>query len=1307
MNDKNLKKRQLPLKLSLNLNRNKESIDPSFSTASRLKNAPVYNNAISNYFGRRVSNEGPTVYDKSNKAWSVDSNGNFISGNVTLFKVDLKKFEREELSFGNNVFSVDGDEYALADNGTYVDILHNGQVEHSISITGNLITGKIKDGCVVLVTQHSDGNLYEKESVLSSGVWSDFSEANIYWYHKGSWKITTSLTSSVATAEYTDLQALYNTEMRQFDPLIQICPVEGGFGISILYKKGLSTSDTFAFATTFIHGTTRSSGSSLTYVFQEGSVVEVQVTVKLQLALVLEAPFHYFDKQLNIVEYEEAIAGTFVRGYARLVNAVVDYPVSIRLNWSWPSLTKNPGGKGNLPVKYGRRKYDNGAYTVQGGDNKTNWSASNGINYRDIFSTNIDIAINRNDTTWHYADTEKLEYDTQIAVYQDTGNNVIGPNIGNSSSGLIMSNANLGRGRVRPTITSVVVTIANSSKTIDVNSSNYCYVYQDPFNNCDRDWNFTYFHTFFNNDEYIYNYNNGSYTKPRFYSGSTPFSHSWTKSNWPGWLSLGTMPKTHMNEYLTDFGTTLTKLENNRTSSFCNIWITTESLGTRSAIDAYNYVWSQSQVSQSAVLGDHSKYVAYPNQTVEGTFTFQVQEGFSGSFNKHPQYLMEDGCLYNSDYRSFNSTDSDAFALRATIDSINWDNNFTIRWVIDKSININPQNLDKYYKGTTRFINDGVYAVTIAYSFPTNPYGNASPTNGSDWSDEDKWYFCYYDNCLNNVIANPGVTPKESYIGYGSAFYKINQYYHTQGLAKEKNKWRLLYNSSSEGDSLSGISYSGDTSKRGTVLTPWFSVKDNVRFYGDYCIYRDTDDRWQKIYITDGYDIKIYFDRYIVINTTSYNNAYDMETETICHFAEDWNNRLCFGREASNVSFIETNNNLTLLEASSVGEQYTIDNITMPSSILNPIPLSYWNGDTNIYTYASESDINLNIYSTIGTSTIAKYFVSMVNNVPTTDSNLIGLSYPVTSSGTLYLNPDLFMKQLRSYTNSDMFYEGESSYAVSYYNNQPVFIYNLTTLQKNLGAVFIIQSQRYGVINDKIVSLTYNNNIITNVESVCDVKGLKYIGFLPSAAFFFSPKTRCIYQFTGDADLTMLVECTEINDITNTYYDTATKTLYWLTENGFYAFSGDYCWFIEANDVDTFYTSDTDVIIKYKNHDTTFLRLEPFDDYEKVPYEVETSYYGSSENKISKISCMYVQTLNDFVEPDDYMTLCAKSQTDKETATDTKDYKRKTIQPYIPRYDIGIGTSFTLKGTIPIKSITLDVNEIGASQKASAIEEIR
>lgn len=321
--------------------------------------------------------------------------------------------------------------------------------------------------------------------------------------------------------------------------------------------------------------------------------------------------------------------------------------------------------------------------------------------------------------------------------------------------------------------------------------------------------------------------------------------------------------------------------------------------------------------------------------------------------------------------------------------------------------------------------------------------------------------------------------------------------------------------------------------------------------------------------------------------------------------------------------------------------------------------------------------------------------------VRTVNSKFTGLTYPVSSNGTLYLNPDLFMRQLRSYTNADLFYEGDTAYAVVYYNNLPTSLYNLTSLQKNLSAVFIVQSQRYGVINDKIVSLTYSNNIITSVETVCDIKGLKYVGYLPAAAFFFSPKERKIYQFTGDADLTTLVECTEIKDILNTYYDTATKTLFWLTEQGFYCFSGDYAWFIAAENVDTFYTTNTDILIKYKDYDTTFLRLEPFEEYEKLPYEIETAFYGSNGNKISKLSCLYIQTLQEFVENTDYLRLTAKSLTNSVYKdSHTEERERQHVISYIPEYDCGLGTSFTLKGTIPIKQLVIDVNELQAAQKS-------
>jgi hypothetical protein len=148
--------------------------------------------------------------------------------------------------------------------------------------------------------------------------------------------------------------------------------------------------------------------------------------------------------------------------------------------------------------------------------------------------------------------------------------------------------------------------------------------------------------------------------------------------------------------------------------------------------------------------------------------------------------------------------------------------------------------------------------------------------------------------------------------------------------------------------------------------------------------------------------------------------------------------------------------------------------------------------------------------------------------------------------------------------------------------------------------------------------------------------------------------------------------------------------------------------------VDTFYTSNTDIIIKYKDYSNTFLRLESenFKDsesieYHKLPYEIETSYYGSSDNQIGKISCVYLQTLDSFVEHEDWIKITSKSQSDIEVKSDSKDFERKSILSYIPKYDIGIGTSFNIKGTVPIKAIVLDINPIGATQKSNMSMEVR
>ena len=261
MNDKNIQKQKLPLALKLNLNKNKETVDSSFSTAGKLENAPIYNNSITNYFEKTEQNNGPTVYDEDNNKYTVDVQGNVITKDISLFTIDLTKFEKEEIENVDNVVSYDNG-WKLINNGA-IYTLTNDTDSYNITVD-NVIDARVRvvkglpTYCIIY--NNKDGNHCVKAGYVKNGTLQSLAAAKevVYYYWKGTAvaNLTTSSNIKISTinADYTDLQLIENSRLSNATPLIQISNPYGDYiAFSILYKKGLIHNDEFAFATFYVN----------------------------------------------------------------------------------------------------------------------------------------------------------------------------------------------------------------------------------------------------------------------------------------------------------------------------------------------------------------------------------------------------------------------------------------------------------------------------------------------------------------------------------------------------------------------------------------------------------------------------------------------------------------------------------------------------------------------------------------------------------------------------------------------------------------------------------------------------------------------------------------------------------------------------------------------------------------------------------------------------------------------------------------------------------------------------------------------
>lgn len=136
-----------------------------------------------------------------------------------------------------------------------------------------------------------------------------------------------------------------------------------------------------------------------------------------------------------------------------------------------------------------------------------------------------------------------------------------------------------------------------------------------------------------------------------------------------------------------------------------------------------------------------------------------------------------------------------------------------------------------------------------------------------------------------------------------------------------------------------------------------------------------------------------------------------------------------------------------------------------------------------------------------------------------------GMLFPV-SSGVLWnTTPD--SKVNYSYNNMDSITTNISTYLLSYYAQRIVNVYKTATSVPGSKSFFVIQSQQYAIIGDHLVALNYDSSgSLSNMEELCNIQGMTFIGNIPTTGYFYSEKDKALYAFTGDANLQLYSQST-------------------------------------------------------------------------------------------------------------------------------------------------------------------------------------
>lgn len=603
---------------------------------------------------------------------------------------------------------------------------------------------------------------------------------------------------------------------------------------------------------------------------------------------------------------------------------------------------------------------------------------------------------------------------------------------------------------------------------------------------------------------------------------------------------------------------------------------------------------------------------------------------------------------------------------------------FNLDYVDGEQSAIGPQ----FYTGYTISMGQGGY-VRIIYSFVSANGQNA--------------YNYEYDSTFDILSYCGGVLPGTNR--------------NLLGADSNLNGWRILYNNGY----ISNLSYYDNEGYIGTIIADWNTIDDsyNIIRLEDRVYYKTTDGQLVKVELTENKDWIYQFlqNRYIIINTKSYYNGFDSKLNKKFHYASDYNNRVYLGTDVFIANFVPEYK--TVLIASSQNGNYEVSGEAICSTQFGAVV--YENVVTGNEQFADckapENDelSRVNYYVADGAeSTTALYDVSYLNFIFLKTPSLIDLSYPVTSNGNMYYNPNIFTKFVSTYNNKDMVTSDGTSYSLVYSGITPIFLFAMLSGIEDIDSLFVIQTQYYGVSGNKIYSMSFVDGVVALGDVAANITGMQYLGALPTRALFYSPMNRCIYSFGGDAILQLNIESNEVTKVYGTWYNTATQALYLGTNNGLYIISDMFMYKLDFMNVkDIYFTNDGHSVIN--NEYSTFLAYNEETGYAPIELNIETKYYGLGNNQPCNVDCWYIKLYNNDKKESGKVTVQCSTITDKGTVNEKKEY---AILPgtwdknddyiylrYQPSVQKGIGCKLMLQTKFPIIDLAVSYTAFdGAAQ---------
>lgn len=447
-----------------------------------------------------------------------------------------------------------------------------------------------------------------------------------------------------------------------------------------------------------------------------------------------------------------------------------------------------------------------------------------------------------------------------------------------------------------------------------------------------------------------------------------------------------------------------------------------------------------------------------------------------------------------------------------------------------------------------------------------------------------------------------------------------------------------------------GISYAVNSSHVGTLLTEWGSIVQTFENCAtvDKVIFKDAKTNTVK-YIQRRSNITLddveVVGKYLLVRCTADENIYDISSGKWAKFSNDWNNRMFLGY----FNIVHTGNNMYMYSKTDAVNRYSPSWATSgsvaagydvafqkekgfaPSRLYNYTSLSgIVLGEVNAFGYELTSENGLDVFASSGTSAPAYKTTLFGNGAASSVSNLAGGVYPITSSGSAYFNiPIIESTVVDSYNGKYGLKIDGSVYTIAYDGIRPIALYNTSSIVDQVDDFFIVQSQYYALINGYICSLSYSSsNVISGVEQIVNVQGMKFIGAFPSCAYFYSPSARAIFAFTGDADLQLFVQTDRITEVYNSKYYPNCEWIFISTNDGLYVMTQNNTFKIDSMKVKRFFPTDDEycvLVLDNETKDNIFISMNRYSGWNTMPVVLETSFFGEGDMKKSTITDWYIR----------------------------------------------------------------------------------